>query len=315
MSLDDLVSGALTGNQRSLSRLATFVESQSDQASAVRQLLRGHGGSAHVVGITGPPGAGKSSILAHLATSLSDAGKSVAVIAVDPTSPLSGGATLGDRIRMSEAALRPNVFIRSLASRSRLDGLAPATLDMIRLFDAAGYGYVFLETVGSGQNQVEIANHVQSLLLVEAPGAGDSVQMLKAGIMELADVYAVNKADLPGAQLLSRELRSMLSLNEQFPGQWQPRIVLCSNETGEGFADLIQAIDDHGAHLRQSGTAQEHRHRLARSKTMYAIQQLIDRYAAVNEEVFAAVADGQLTPEGAAETLLKSISQVPRPEF
>lgn len=314
MSLDDLVAGALSGNQRSLARLATIVESQSEQASTIRQLMVGHGRNARIAGITGPPGAGKSSMLSHLATRLSDAGKSVAVVAVDPTSPISGGATLGDRIRMSEVSLRPNVFVRSLASRSRLDALAPAALEMIRLFDAAGFDYVFLETVGSGQNQFEVANCVQTVVLVEAPGAGDSVQMLKAGIMELADIYAINKADLPGAQLVSRELRSMLTLGEDRPGQWRPRIVLCSSETGEGFVELIQAIDEHAAYLRDSGSIVLRNQRLARTETLHAVQKVLDRALDHEEELIQAVACGESSPEDAARMLLSRFSQGSRSE-
>ncbi|CAN5829205.1 methylmalonyl Co-A mutase-associated GTPase MeaB [soil metagenome] len=314
MSLDQLVSQALSGNQRALSRVATIIESESAQALAVRQLLRGKGGRARIIGITGPPGAGKSSILASIAARISLSGKSVAIIAVDPTSPISGGATLGDRIRMSEVSLRPNVFVRSLASRSRIDGLAPAALAIIRLFDAAGFDYVFLETVGAGQNQFEIANYVHTLVLVEAPGAGDSVQMLKAGIMELADIYAVNKADMPGAHLVSRELRAMLTLGDNVSGDWQPPIVLCSSETGEGFDALIQAIDDHGAHLRKSGSIQERSVRMARTETVNAVQKLVERFLDRDQGLIAAVADGTHTPEQAAGKLLSRVNQMPRAE-
>jgi LAO/AO transport system kinase len=309
MSLDELVARALSGDHRSLARVATILESRSEQASDVRRLLGGTSSSARTVGITGPPGVGKSSVLANLAARLASCGRSVAIVAVDPTSPLTGGATLGDRIRMSEPSLLPNVFVRSLASRTRLDGLAPAALDMLRLFGAAGFDYVFLETVGSGQNQVEIARLVQTLVLVEAPGAGDSVQMLKAGIMELADIYAVNKSDLPGAHLVSRELRAMVSLGDESPGVWRPRIVLCSNETGEGFDILIQAIDAHGQHLEQSGHIREHAIELARAETLDAAMGILENHLANNRELVAAVADGKHSPEFAARQLLEAIRQ------
>jgi LAO/AO transport system kinase len=309
MSLDDLVSGAMAGDHRSLARVATILENRGDEASEVRRLLGGSSGRARTIGVTGPPGAGKSSVLANLAAHLASSGKSVAIVAVDPTSPLTGGATLGDRIRMSEASLNPNVFVRSLASRTRLDGLAPAALDMLRLFDAAGFDYVFLETVGSGQNQVEIARWVQTLVLVEAPGAGDSVQMLKAGIMELADIYAVNKSDLPGAHLVSRELRTMVSLGEDSPGAWKPPIVLCSSETGEGFDTLIQVIEDHGRHLQRSGHIREHAIELARAEMLNAAIAILKNHLAGDPELVAAVADGKQSPEAGASQLLAAIRQ------
>jgi LAO/AO transport system kinase len=307
MSLDDLVALARSGDHRSLARVATILENPSNESETVRKLLSDHRGRAHIVGITGPPGAGKSSLLAKIASSLSATGKSVAVIAIDPTSPLSGGATLGDRIRMSEASLHGKVFVRSVASRNRTDGLAPAAMDLVRLFDAAGFDYVFLETVGSGQNQIEVAKIVHTLVLVETPGAGDSVQMLKAGIMELADIFAVTKSDLPGAHAVARELRSMLSLSEESAHHWQPPIVLCSSETEEGVSKLIEAIDLHAAHLADTIDAEEPNFEQARAEMRNAALELVERQIADHPELVTEVADGNRTPGEAVRLILKSL--------
>ncbi len=228
-------------------------------------------GRAHVVGITGPPGAGKSSLLAGLAQELSNRGKRIAIVAVDPSSPKSGGATLGDRIRMSASALDPNVFVRSLASRARSDGLAPSAADLALLFDAAGYQYVVIETVGSGQDQLEIAELAHTTVLVQIPGAGDSVQFLKAGAMEVADIYVVNKADLPGAQRVSRDIRTTLGLADVNARAWEPPIVLTSSVENSGFAKLADSIDHHFAFLGANDLLGERSRRVARSELRRAI--------------------------------------------
>ncbi len=311
MSPEELLAQARSGNQRALARLATLIENDPAAATTVRAALQGSAANARIAGITGPPGAGKSTLLASVARFLVESGHTVAIIAVDPTSPLTGGATLGDRIRMSEVTLQPGVFMRSLASRTRQDGLAPAALDMIRLFEGTGFDYVFLETVGAGQNQVEIASCVHTLVLVEAPGAGDSVQMLKAGIMELADIYAVTKSDLPGAHLVSHELRSMLTLTERGNGDWKPPVVLCSNETGDGIAALVQAIDDHADYLKSTGRIEERQQMMARSEISGALLRLADRWLDDPDRASALlheVTERATTPESAARTIAAEIA-------
>lgn len=310
MSIEDLLASALSGNQRALARTATLLERGGAAASeASRQLAQRPGGS-HVIGVTGPPGAGKSSLLASLTRSISAANKSIAVLAVDPTSPVSGGATLGDRIRMSETSLLPGVFVRSVAARSHVDGLAAAVPDLIRLFSAAGYDYVVVETVGSGQNQFTIADYVHTLILVEAPGAGDSVQMLKAGIMELADLYVVTKGDLPGAHRVSRELRAMLSLSDRSQ-RWSPVVVVTSSETGEGIEKLIAEVDRHLSWLRETGTFAQKEQAMALGAIRSSLILAIETYLAgpAFAEVAVAVRDHRLSPEDAASIILQQIGK------
>jgi LAO/AO transport system kinase len=312
-SSEGLVERALGGNLRALSRLATRLENDPESAEPIVSRLFSHSGHAHVVGVTGAPGVGKSSILAGLAQEISRRGKSIAVIAVDPSSPRTGGATLGDRIRMSETALDPNVYVRSVASRGRRDGLAPAVADLTLLFDAAGYDYVAIETVGSGQDQLEIADHVHSTVLVQIPGAGDSVQLLKAGAMEIADIYVVNKSDLQGAQRVARDLRSMLSLATRDAEQWETPIVLTSSSEGRGFGKLLDAVDEHHVYLEKRGLISDRQERIARSELRRAIDRRVRlnhaKSSAEANELVQAIAARTVSPEEAAQLWLKRIVQ------
>jgi LAO/AO transport system kinase len=248
--LDRLAAGDL----RALARLATYVENGDPLGiEAIERLYRSTG-RAHVVGITGPPGAGKSSLLDRLLDAWRADGRRVAIIAVDPTSPISGGATLGDRIRIRERPDDDGVFVRSMASRGRRGGLAPTTAAMIHLMDAAGFDLVLVETVGVGQEEVDIAGMVHTVALLQIPGGGDGVQMLKAGLLEVADLYVVNKADLPGADLLARELAAVATLSLRAEGAvHRPPVLKVSATTGEGIDELVLAIDD----ARPTGDAAE----------------------------------------------------------
>ncbi len=309
MSLDSLIERALDGDQRAISRLATRIENDSGASARIIDRLYPMTGRAHVVGVTGAPGAGKSSLLAGLAAEVSSYGKRIAIIAVDPSSPRSGGATLGDRIRMSEMALDPHVFVRSLASRDRSDGLAPAAADLSLLFDAAGYDYVAIETVGSGQDQLEIADLVHTTVLVQIPGAGDSVQLLKAGAMEIADIYVVNKADLPGAQRVARDLRSILLLAPSIGSGWAPPIVLTSANERTGFGSLLDAIDRHWDFLEDNHLLETRRRRIARSELRRAVTRRIriDDPNEVISESIEAIANRSKTPDEAALAVLRSV--------
>lgn len=303
---DSIVDRALGGDQRALSRLASRLENEPEVAGRIVDRLYPYTGRALSIGVTGAPGAGKSSMLAGLAREISQQGKKIAIIAVDPSSPKSGGATLGDRIRMTEAALDPNVFVRSLASRDRHDGLAPAAADLALLFDAAGYDYVVIETVGSGQDQLEIADLVHTTVLVQIPGTGDSVQLLKAGAMEIADIYVVNKADLPGAQRVSRDLRSILGLAPTDKAGWDPPIVLTSTVENSGFGNLLSALDRHRAFLEEHHLMEERQMRIARSELRRAVArqtQLDGSVAALIE----AVALREVTPDDAAKSMLRGL--------
>lgn len=272
-----LVDGVLAGDRRALARLATYIENDDELGRAGLAALYPHSGRAHVVGLTGPPGAGKSSLLNRLIASFRDRNRSIAVVAIDPTSPLSGGATLGDRIRMMDRQEDPNVFIRSMASRGRAGGLAPATAGVVHLLDAAGFDLVIVETVGVGQEEIDISQIVDTLTLVQIPGTGDSVQLLKAGLLEFADIFAVNKADQPGAADLLRGLRSMLHYSMNADGAWSPPIVRCSAKTGEGIVDLADQIEAHLQFLRESGQLGQRRKQIAKAEIADQINAAIRR--------------------------------------
>jgi LAO/AO transport system kinase len=305
----DLVDRALNGDQRALSRLATRIENDPDHSADIIEGIYPATGNAHVVGFTGAPGVGKSSLLGGVAGEISRRGKRIAVIAVDPSSPKSGGAALGDRIRMNTAALDANVFVRSLASRGRSDGLAPAVAELSMLFDAAGYDYVAIETVGSGQDQLEIADLVHTTVLVQIPGTGDSVQLLKAGAMEIADVYVVNKADLPGAQRVSRDLRSILGLAPGRSSGWDVPIVLTSASDESGFDTLLDAIDRHHLFLETNELLDARLSRIARSELRRALarQLRLDTDSDETQGSIEAIANRTITPDEAARNVLRQI--------
>lgn len=306
---DSLIERALSRDQRALSRLATRLENDASASEALIEQIYSRTGQAHVLGFTGAPGVGKSSLLAGMAAEISKQGKRIAIIAVDPSSPRSGGATLGDRIRMTEAALDPNVFVRSIASRGRSDGLAPAVANLCHLFDAAGYDYVAIETVGAGQDQLEVADLVHTTAVVQIPGAGDSVQLLKAGAMEIADIYVVNKADMPGAQRVSRDLRSILGLAPGEDLEWVPPIVLVSSTEQTGFDRLLTAIDRHWDFLIDRNLLPARRERIARSELRRAVARCvrIDAQGGQATQLIDAVAQRSMTPEEAAQELLRQI--------
>ena len=310
-SSDSLIERALGGDQRALSRLATHLENDSPSTENIIERIYARTGRAHVIGATGAPGVGKSSLLAGLAAEVSQHGKRIAIIAVDPTSPKSGGATLGDRIRMTETALDPNVYVRSVASRGRSDGLAPAVANLSLLFDAAGYDYVAIETVGAGQDQLEIADLVHTTVLVQIPGTGDSVQLLKAGAMEIADIYVVNKADIPGAQRVSRDLRAILGLAPADNSGWDPPIVLTSGADNTGFDNLLDKVDRHWDFLESHELLWVRRLRIARSelKRAMARQIRLDQPNDAATTLIDAIAQRRMTPDEAAQALLRQIGR------
>lgn len=329
----------LGGDRRSLARLLTRIENGAPEAEAALAALYAHTGRAHLIGITGPPGSGKSSLVNELAKTYRRAQPpaSVAILAVDPSSPFTGGAILGDRIRMRDLAGDAGVYIRSLASRGALGGLAVATADMARALDAAGFDKVLIETVGAGQAEVEVARVAHTTLVVEAPGLGDDVQAIKAGLLEAADVLVVNKADLPGADAATRALRASLDLAHPTqrrwlghhglqpgvaeansagqPSVWVPPILQTVATQGKGLEALAEAIARHREHVMASGElATRERERLAHELRRRLRDQLLADWLA---RVGPAALDGaleqmlrrELDPASAARTLADELSR------
>jgi LAO/AO transport system kinase len=256
-TLENLVGGVRDGDRRALARAITLVENGDPLAYALIRELYPETGDAYAIGVTGPPGVGKSSLISALVRLVRAENRSVGVISVDPSSPFTKGALLGDRIRLADHFLDPEVFIRSMGTRGHLGGIAEATLQAALVLDAAGKELVFLETVGAGQSEVEVITIADTVLLVLMPGSGDSIQALKAGIMEIPDVIAVNKRDHPAAETMLNEVRSILALDTE--REWKPPIVLTEAVTGEGVAELWEELAEHRRYLEESGTLADRR--------------------------------------------------------
>ena len=314
-SVPDLVSRAREGDARAVARLISLVEDASPLLREVMAALAPHAGTAQVVGITGSPGVGKSTSTNALVTELRRAGKRVGVLAVDPSSPFSGGALLGDRVRMQDHALDPEVYIRSMASRGHLGGLAWTTPQALRVLDAAGCDVILVETVGVGQSEVEIAGLADTTMVLLAPGMGDGVQAAKAGILEIGDLYVVNKADRDGADQVRRELRSMLALAERPEGAWKPPIVKTVAQQGVGLGEVAAELDRHRAWLESSGELERRRVRRARDEIeAIAVTALRARWGDVHgrtelDDLAAAVVAGESDPYAAADELLATFTE------
>jgi LAO/AO transport system kinase len=295
-----------------VARLISLVEDASPLLRDVMAGLAPHTGHAHVVGITGAPGVGKSTSTSALVGALRRQGKRVGVLAVDPSSPFSGGALLGDRVRMQDHALDREVYIRSMASRGHLGGLSWAAPQALRVLDAAGCDVILVETVGVGQSEVEIASMADTTLVLLAPGMGDAIQAAKAGILEIGDVYVVNKADRDGANQVRRELRSMLALAARSEGDWKPPIVTAVAVKGEGIDDVAAEIDSHRAWLETSGQLAARRTKRARDEIeAIAVTSLRERWRDVHERteldaLAEQVVAGRTDPYAAADELLEA---------
>ena len=298
-----------SGSVRAVARLVTLVEEASPRLREVMTALAPYVGHAHVVGITGAPGVGKSTTTNALVRELRAAGKRVAVLAVDPSSPFSGGALLGDRIRMTDHASDPGVFIRSMASRGHLGGLAWSTPQAIRVLDGSGFDVVLVETVGVGQSEVEIAGLADTTLVLLAPGMGDGIQAAKAGILEIGDLYVVNKADRDGATRVRRDLRSALALGARPEHAWRPPVLMVTAQSHEGLEELASEIEKHRAWLAESGALAARRARRAREEVeAIAVAALRSRWELQGrdrlDELATAVATGGMDPYAAADELL-----------
>jgi LAO/AO transport system kinase len=311
--VSELVERARGGDSRAVARLISLVEDESPLLRTVMAALAPHAGQAHIVGITGPPGVGKSTSTSALVSSYRAAGKRVGVLAVDPSSPFSGGALLGDRVRMQDHATDSGVFIRSMASRGHLGGLAWSTPQALRVLDAAGFDAVLVETVGVGQSEVEIAGMADTTLVLLAPGMGDGIQAAKAGILEVGDIYVVNKADRDGVQSVTRELRAMLALAERAPDAWSPPILKTVASRNEGVAEVVAKIDERLAWMGGNGVLTERRRSRARDEIeAIAMTALRSRFADLHGDarldvLAAKVADGDSDPYAAADELIAAL--------
>ena len=252
LSESELVDGVLGGNRRALARLITLIEDEDVLAGKVLSKLYKHTGKAHIIGITGPPGSGKSTIVTKLIPELRKKKKTIGIVCVDPSSPFSGGALLGDRIRMQEHTLDDAVYVRSMGTRGHLGGLARSTSDAVRAIDAFGKDVIIVETVGAGQAEVEIIELAQTVIVTDVPGSGDDIQAIKAGIMEIADIFVVNKSDLAGADNKVAEINAMLELDSR-KREWTPPVILTEARSGEGIPELVDKIGEHIEFLKKSG--------------------------------------------------------------
>jgi LAO/AO transport system kinase len=309
--MHSLLEAAVTGDVRALGKALSVIE---DGTPELTDLLSGvpDSGSALLIGITGPPGVGKSTTTGALISEYRNQGLRVAVLAVDPSSPVTGGALLGDRIRMQEHALDEGVFIRSMSSRGQLGGLSSATQTAAKVLDAVGFDVIIVETVGVGQSEVDVVNAVDTVVLVLAPGAGDGVQAAKAGILEIADVYVVNKADRDGAEGVVRELRSMIGLGISDSKSWIPEIVTTVATAGKGLPELVQAVAKHHDWAVNSGDralrSVERAKLNLRRAVLDSINNLMDLHATTLNSLSAQVASGEISTELAVDQILLGLN-------
>ncbi|MFL1381249.1 MULTISPECIES: methylmalonyl Co-A mutase-associated GTPase MeaB [unclassified Nocardiopsis] len=312
MDTPRLVEKLLKGDRRALARAITLVENGSPELREIMAGLAPHTGRARIVGFTGSPGVGKSTTTNAVVRAARARDLSVAVLAVDPSSPFTGGALLGDRVRMQEHATDPGVYIRSMANRGHLGGLSWAAPHALRVLDAAGFDVVLVETVGVGQAEVEIAGQADTTVVLCAPGMGDSVQAAKAGVLEVADVFAVNKADRDGAKSTLRELRQMVAMKDRADDEWKPPIVMMVAVRDEGVDELWDRLDAHFAHLEAAGGLAERRRRRAREEVQAIVLDLLRSRIGVGddgvlESAARDVAEGRRDPYAAADLVIKEL--------
>jgi len=305
-----LVNGVLKGDRKSIAKTITLIENNQPETQETISLLYPHTGKAHIIGVTGPAGSGKSTLIEKLVKELRKNGKTVGVVAVDPTSPFTGGAFLGDRVRMQDLSTDEGVFIRSMATRGSLGGLAKATKDAVKVLDASGKDVLIVETVGAGQTEVEIIKIAQTVVVVLAPGLGDDIQAIKAGQMEIGDIFVINKADRENADRAVSDVEAMLEMNQE-KKDWKPPVVKATAITGEGVPELLKKISQHRSYLK-GGVLQRQRLQRIESELEEAIKRKITE-TVLNDlkrtsrfkEFLHKILEREIDPDSAAETLLK----------
>ena len=259
--VEQLIKGILKGDRRSIAKAISFIENDMPEAQRLVSLLYRHTGKAHIIGVTGPLGSGKSTLIEKIAKEIRKRKKTVGIVAVDPTSPFSGGAFLGDRVRMQDLSTDEGVFIRSMATRGSMGGIAKATKDAVNVLDASGKDVIIVETVGAGQTEVDVIKIAQTIVVVLAPGLGDEIQAIKAGIMEIGNVFVVNKADLENVENAVSAIEAMLEMNTQ-KKDWKPPVIKTTATMGEGIAELVQTINQHKTYLDSGAIQVQSRQRI-----------------------------------------------------
>ncbi len=311
----DLVAGVLKGETVPIARLLSCAEAADDASRPALARIFEHTGKAHVVGITGVPGSGKSTLTAVLAEEFANSGRKVGIIAVDPSSPFSGGSILGDRIRMADIAMNPNVFIRSMATRGAMGGLSRGCLDAVDILDAAGFDLILIETVGVGQDEIEIVQAAHTVIVASAPGLGDEIQAIKAGVLEIADIHIVTKCDRSDSNQTIRELKGMLKMGDltKFIEGWEPKVIGTSSLRREGIAELAAAIDGHRSYLETSGEIVARRRKISETRMLKIAESLIrkrfyeERLGSISE-LCGQMERKMIAPDAAARQLLARIN-------
>ncbi len=304
----ELADQVLQKKRRAVARLISFAENRDDRAKKALKDLFSHTGKAHIVGITGPPGAGKSTLVHKIAKELRRRDKSVGIIAIDPTSPFSGGALLGDRIRMQDLTGDPEVFIRSMGTRGKLGGLSYAAQDAVKILDAFGMDYILVETVGAGQSEVDIIKLAQTAIVIAVPGLGDDIQAIKAGIMEIADIFVINKADKPGANRTANEIRAMLDLSPP-KSSWEIPIIQTISTKGTGVKELVDAFIKHMVFLRETNLIKDVLEKQFASELTLIVREMLANsfLERVNPRLLVLakeIAERKIDPYSAAEQLI-----------
>ena len=309
-----MIEDVLAGDVRAIAKMISRAEAAKPEDSAALAEVFRHAGNAHVIGLTGVPGSGKSTLAGVLAQEIRTSGRTVGIVAIDPSSPFSGGAILGDRLRMTGLAGDDGVFIRSMATRGAMGGLARASLEAVDVLDAAGFDIVLIETVGVGQDEVDIVQAAHTVVVVSAPGLGDEIQAIKAGVLEIADIHVVSKSDRADAAAAAADIRGMLGLGPtRHEDDWRVPVVPTSAEAGEGIEDLVAAMDDHRKHLSDTGAIEQRRRDIIGMRVLKTAEDIIRKDFKGNREQLAVLIDRvmarEIPPREAAERLLESFKK------